>query len=282
MPGILGAEPAAAGPGLTDVLAGDLLAADPDLPGGAGGHRLLVGSADLHLDRGQRAAHRREPVPHVRVGAGQGLAMVIGGEQGDGRAGLGQPVGVHEIDLGQRPKRPLHQLGRHAPAAVGEMAQRRQVVALERGQHAAKHGGHHHGVGDLLVAGGAHPGLGLERGEVDDAASRVERAQHGRNAGDVVRRDADQLGLGGVTAEEVHRTEDVRDEVPVPQHRRLGLTGGATGEEQHRHVVGVDRREFGLRTARCGHLGQLGSGRSRTPVHRRPTFRRAWTSSERQ
>ena len=53
-----------------------------------------------------------------------------GVEHRDRRAGLGEPVGVDEVDVGQRRHRPLDELDRHPAAAVGEVAQRRQRRAL--------------------------------------------------------------------------------------------------------------------------------------------------------
>ena len=73
------------------------------------------------LERRQRLADRAEPAAHVRVVAGEGLAMVVGAEHGDGGAGLGEPVGVDEVDVRQERQGPLDHGHRHAPAAVGEV-----------------------------------------------------------------------------------------------------------------------------------------------------------------
>ena len=56
--------------------------------------------------------------------------MIVGTEHGDGRAGLCQAVGVDEVDVGQQLHGPLDELDRHAPTAVGEVAQRGQVDAF--------------------------------------------------------------------------------------------------------------------------------------------------------
>ena len=89
------------------------------------------------------------------------------------------------------------------------------------------------------AASRTHDG-GIEGRQVHDATSRVERAQHRRNAGDVVRGDADQLRLGRLAAEELDARDDVGHEVPVAQDRRLGLRRGAAREEQHGDLFGVD------------------------------------------
>ena len=85
------------------------------------------------------------------------------------------------------------------------------------------------------------PGLGAEARQLHDAPPRVDRARDRRHAGDVVRRHADERGvlLGGRA--ELDGAEDVRDEVPVAQHRGLRRAGGAAGEEQDRDVVAVHR-----------------------------------------
>ena len=95
----------------------------------AGEDRLVL-AAHLHLERSAADARpsRAGPAPPGRREAkasrwssGVSMAMV--------ERGLGQPVGVDQVDVGQVAQRPLDQLERHAPAAVGEVAQRRRLDA---------------------------------------------------------------------------------------------------------------------------------------------------------
>ena len=167
--------------------------------------------------------------------------MVLGTEHGDGGAGLGQPVGVDQADVGQLLEGPLDQGHRHAAPAVGQMAQGGQLlVALDQDlEDAPEHGRHHHGVGDRLGRRQVHPGLGRELGQIDQAPARPHRGQHGRDAGDVVRRDAHQGGVVGVGPHELDRLEHVAGEVAVAQHGGLGLPRRPAGEEQHGRVLGV-------------------------------------------
>ena len=68
--------------------------------------------------------------------------------------------------------------------------------------------------------------------------------------GDVVRRDADELGLVVVGAEELDAAEDVRRQVAVAQDRRLGFARRAAGEEQHRDLFRIDERQVVARRRR--------------------------------
>ena len=241
--GVPGAEPAVLGErALPDVLAGHLLAAHPDLALLARREGRLVDVAHLHLEGREGSPDRTQPRPDGRVVAGEGLAVLVGGEHGDGGTGFRQPVRVDQVDVGHVRQGPLDELERHAPAAVGEVAQGRQLDAalFERGEDPAQHGRHHHGVGDALVRRQLHPGGGLEGRQVHDATPRVQRAQHRRDAGDVVRGHADQLRLRRLAAEELDARDDVGDEMPVAQDRRLGLRRGAAREEQHGDLLGVD------------------------------------------
>ena len=82
-------------------------------------------------------------------------AMVVGAEHGDGRARLGQPVGVGEVDLGQQRHHPLR-------ARWPASGHRRRTVARRPGSpspslvedvaDAGQHGRHDHGVRDAFAA----------------------------------------------------------------------------------------------------------------------------------
>ena len=78
-----------------------------------------------------------------------GLTVIIGTQQGDGAGGLGEPVGVHEADIGQQGHRPLDHREGHRTPTVGERSQRREAAAVF-GHHVedpVEHGGDHHRMG---------------------------------------------------------------------------------------------------------------------------------------
>src|SRR6202034_3847010 len=104
------------------------------------------------------------------------------------------------VDVGHVAQCPLDELERHAAATVGEVTQggRLRAGVLDRLQDPPQHGGDHHGVRDALLYREVHPLGGVEGGQVHDASTRVERAEHGCDSGDVVRGDTDQLRLSGV------------------------------------------------------------------------------------
>src|SRR5207248_2420427 len=81
------------------ILARHLLAADPDLARFTGRHRLALRIADLQFEGRDRPADRLQPAPDPRVGGRHGLTMVVRTEYRRGGAGLGEPVGVDEIDV---------------------------------------------------------------------------------------------------------------------------------------------------------------------------------------
>ena len=169
-------------------------------------------------------------------------AVVVGGQHGDGRAGLGQAVGVDEVHVRQQPQRPLDHRLRHPPAAVGERTQVRQRLAALL-QHVRIRPSM---VGTTIAwvicsaAAIVDPDLRREGRQVDGAPAAVDRGQHRRDAGDVVGRHADQRRLVLLGVHELDGRDHVGREVPVAQHRRLRLAGGAAGEQQHGDVaVGV-------------------------------------------
>ena len=90
-----------------------------------------VGVADLHLER--RAAAGRPSRAAARTSGSslrERVAVVVGPEHGDRRAGLGEAVGVDEVHVRQQRHRPLDDRRRGiAPAAVGQVAQRGRPLA---------------------------------------------------------------------------------------------------------------------------------------------------------
>ena len=67
-----------------------------------------------------------------------------------------------------------------------------------------------------------------------------------RQAGDVVRRHADQRGVTRIGGVELHRAGDVAGEVVVGQLDGFRRRRGAGGEQHHRHRVGVGELGGGL------------------------------------
>ena len=106
----------------------------------------------------------------------------------------------------------------------------RVMFAFESFDDAPQHGGNDESGGDLLRARQFDPGFGREVGELYGAAAGIDGAQHGGDSGDVVRRHTDQRGLRSVRRHEIDATEDVRDEMFLPQHRRLRRSRRAAGE----------------------------------------------------
>ena len=162
-------------------------------------HGSVVG-ADLHLDAGHRLTDRTQPARDGLVGCAERGAVVVGGEHGDGRAGLGQAVGVDEADVGQQRQRLAHQRQCDLRSAVGQRAQRRQRgrLGFEHGDDAVEHGRHHRGRGDALVR---RPGAPIRAAsklrQVHHLSARVQIRQRRADAGDVVGRHADQRRVLG-------------------------------------------------------------------------------------
>ncbi len=91
--------------------------------------------------------------------------MIVGSEERDGRAGLGESVGVDERSDGKQVERPLNYLERHLSASVGQSShaeQRFSAAGIEYLDDASEHGRHDHRVGDTLAFDGVDPGVGIE------------------------------------------------------------------------------------------------------------------------
>ena len=244
------------------VLAGDLLAAQEHEADLADREGLVDLVADLDLDAGQDLADR--PEAHGDRVAGEGGGVVVGPEHGDRRGGLGEPVGVHEADVGEQLEGPLEHGQRHAGAAVGERAQRGHLGggAVEVVDDAGQHRRHDHGVGDALATHRLEPRLGVEGVEVDDAAAGVEVRQQVGHAGDVVRRHGDERRLVGVGAGELDGADHVGREVPMAQQGGLRRARGARRVEHDGDVVGIDeRRQLDLAASPRSGIDRAGGGR---------------------
>jgi len=219
------------------VLSGHLLAAHADPARLAGAEDFTAGPADFELDPGQRLADRGQPGPHRRVRRLQGGAVVLRPEEGDGRTGLGEPVGVDEIYLRPFPQRPLDERGRHRSAAVGQRPQRRHGLVFRAVHDPGEHRRDHHRAGHLLLPHRAQP---LTRGEVlenQGPAPGVQIGDHVRDGGDVIRRNADQSRFRLAGRCELDRPQHVGDQVLVPEQHALGLRRGAAGVDDDRDRV---------------------------------------------
>jgi len=102
------------------VLAGHLVTADPDLAAAPRREHRPGAVPDLQLDAGNRQTRGGQPGAAGPVPRGQRGAVLVGPQHGDGRAGLGQAVGVDEIDLGPHPQGALDDRQRHLGAAIGQ------------------------------------------------------------------------------------------------------------------------------------------------------------------
>src|SRR5207248_4096623 len=115
--------------GAIEVLPRYLLAADEHLTVDARAGRGSVRPADLDLDAGERASGGAQPAAPGGI-AGREAAVITGAEYGDGRACLGEAVGVDEIDMGQEAQGRLDGPGGHPPAPVGQVAEGRQAIPV--------------------------------------------------------------------------------------------------------------------------------------------------------
>ena len=95
----------------TDVLAADLVAADLDLAGLVGAHGVARVADDADLDARHRLPDRRQAVLEQGLVAVEREPVVVGTEDRDGAARLGEPVGVDEVDLGEEVQRPFQDRG---------------------------------------------------------------------------------------------------------------------------------------------------------------------------
>ena len=80
---------------------------------------------DADFDAGDGLADGRQALLEHRLVAVQREAVVVGSEEGDGAARLGEAVRVHEVGLGHEVQRALEHRRVHARPAVGQVAQRR-------------------------------------------------------------------------------------------------------------------------------------------------------------
>ena len=162
--------------------------------------------------------------------------MVVGTEQRDGAARLGEPVRVDERGLGEQLEGALEHRRRHACAAVRQVPQRGRGcrrVGIERMDDAGEHRRHDERVRHAFAARELEPAFGSEPWQRDDAPPRVRGAEHRGDAGDVERRHGHQHRLVVIGRRELHGVELVGEELVVLEHGRLGLGGRAAREQEH-------------------------------------------------
>jgi len=162
--------------------------------------------------------------------------MIFRSEQGDRRAGFGETVGIGEAGLREQLERALDQLQRHAAAAVSDRLQRRQIgplTGIHARNDAREHRRHDEGVAHALGRGELQPDIGIEGRQQHDAAHRVDRAHQRGDAGDVIRRHADQRRFLRCRRRELHGAEDVRQQIGMTQQGRLRRRRRAAGEDLH-------------------------------------------------
>ena len=200
-----------------DVGAAHLVAADQDLAGHLG---VELGAAvvdDADLDAGDGLADRREALLEHRLVAVEREAVVVGPEERDGAARLGEPVGVHEVGLGHQVQRPLEHRRVHAGArrtrgcaASGTRASgSASITATMRSSMV----GTTRRVRDALALHGGDPLLGGEAGERHDPPADPRGAQHRRDARDVERRHRHDRRLVLTRAERLERVHHVAEQL---------------------------------------------------------------------
>ena len=96
------------------------------------------------------------------VAAGSVVFLVQPREQ---RGAFGHPVALGDVELGVEANDTVEQRCRHGGCAIGEPAERGQSFGGEVrvAQHHAEHGGHHHGLGDLVRFDEVHGAAWVEQ-----------------------------------------------------------------------------------------------------------------------
>ena len=232
-------------------------------PGVVGGDFGAVGVDDADLDAGDGSSDRREAVLEQGLVGVEREAVVVGAEERDGAAGLGEAVGVDEVGLGHEVQGAFEDRGVHAGAAVREVPQGGDAgvgVGFHDLDDPGEHRGDHGRVGDALTPGDLDPFLGGEAREGHDAPADVGGAQHRGDARDVERRHRHDRGFVLAGAGELERVEHVREQLVVAQHRGLRRRRRATREQQHRGRLG--------RAGELARVGEVGVDPARRCDHR--------------
>ena len=95
----------------------------------------------------------------------------------------------------------------------------------------------------------------------DGSARGDDAAEHHVETEDVKHRQHTERDIGWVHGCGTECLRDVREQIPVREHRRPRCPGGSAREDQHRKIFGVHHR--------LGHFGTFGD----QPIERNPTFR---------
>ena len=147
------------------VFAGHLFSANIDLARRSGRkHRALL-VPDLKLDGRQWSAYGPKSRAYGRIVGGVRQAMLFGAQQGHRGTRLGEAISVGEAAGREQLQRPRDEFQRHAPPAVGNRTQRKQVPGLfivETFYNPRQHCGDDKGVGHPFGTAELGPGFGLE------------------------------------------------------------------------------------------------------------------------
>ena len=216
--------------------------------------------------------------------------MFVRPEQCDGGTGFREAVSIGESSLRKERKRSLDELRRHAAAAIGDGAHCGYIrggAGLPSSDDSPQHRRHQKRMGRLLGCGEPQPVIGIERREEQNPPHRIDRAQQGSNPGDVVGRYAHQRGFLLGSRTELDGTENVGEQVGMPQERRLRSRRGPAGEELNRDPVrrlirardGLGRRCGGKEGGACLVSDGRGPGSTARCAPRLPRYTRALCAS---
>ena len=165
--------------------------------------------------------------------------------------GFSKAIGIGEAGGREQVQRLVDQFERHLAAAIGNGAQAGNIggsaALLRTGQRfndARQHGRHHKGIGDALGLNQLEPAFRRERWQHDDAALRVDRAQHRRNTGDVIGRNRHQRGIFLVCRSKFHRSQNIGEQIGVGENGRLWRRGGAAGEQLDGNALSAVKFRF--------------------------------------
>ena len=222
----------------------------------------LAVRGDLHLDAGYRCADGPETVQVDAVERERGRALgrsvplehidaelaprlterrIEGGAAGHDVAEAAAELTVHaeEDDAAERHRQPA----RHATELLEELLPTLRLgAALDREHqrlHDRRRDEHHR---DLALFEGAADDRGLAARRIDD---RRARDQHGEEACQLLEhvreRKERQQALFRADGEDLRRGERVRQDVAMGEHRALGISRGAGGEDDFGEVVTGER-----------------------------------------
>ena len=194
---------------------------------------------------------------------GRAVEHMVLADEKSGLDGFGQSVTLG-VTAGQTFERLGQDRGRHRPAAVEQQSKAAKVGAgdIRVVHHRVDHGGHQERDRHALGGNGVHPGRGVELLENDLSATEHHVGHAHEHGAHVVDRRCDQIDVMASAAIGDELIESIGDQIAMRNHRALGQTGGAAGEEngegigilargdewmtmnprEHRFVVGASGR----------------------------------------